>query len=408
MGAQPAGTLTVEECIRRALAVPSAVSLARRDREIADRDRSQVRAAFLPQSAASFGSVYTSPSQLDRSTFSFVSANGIREYIGLASIFQEIDTSGRIRAEYARAKAGQDATSAGLAIAERDLKRAVTQAYNRLLLARHLVDVIRAALGESENFERRVRLLFDAGEAARADVVKASAQAAFLRQSLTSAQLAATLANQDLASFWTPDVEPVLSIVDTFDQSLPEPEPTLPDPQPFLRRFEFRLFDAQQRGFQAEARREKARLLPQLSWTFQYGFDVNRVAWPNRGYAAFASLNVPIFDWFRSINAARQFSLRASQVSETRAISERKLSQEYQSARARVRQFYEQVSQSRSQVALAEEDLTLSRVRYEGGEGAALDVVVAQNQLAQARSNYFTSISNYLNARLDLEVASGR
>ncbi len=73
-----------------------------------------------------------------------------------------------------------------------------------------------------------------------------------------------------------------------------------------------------------------------------------------------------------------------------------------------MKQFYEQVSQSRSQVSLAEEDLMLSRVRYEGGEGAALDVVVAQNQLAQARSNYFSSITNYFNARLDLEVASGR
>jgi outer membrane protein TolC len=187
--------LTMEECIRRAISVPSQVSLARRDREIADRDRAQARAGFLPHSAASLGYAYTSPSQMDRSTFSFVAANGIREFIGLASIFQEIDTSGRIRAEYARAKAGQDVASTSLAIAERDLKRAVAAAYYRLLLARHLVDVIRSTLAESESFERRARLLSDAGEAARADVVKASTQVAFLRQSLTSAELAATLAS---------------------------------------------------------------------------------------------------------------------------------------------------------------------------------------------------------------------
>ena len=400
--------LTVEECVRRALSVPSAVSIARRDREIADRDRAQVRAGFLPQSVASFGSVYTSPSRQDRSTFSFVAANGIREYVGLANIFQEIDTSGRIRAEYARAKAGQDAATASLAITERDLKRAVAAAYYRLLLARHLVDVIRSALAESESFERRARLLSDAGEAARADVVKASTQVAFLRQSLASAELAATLANQDLAAFWTREVEQSLNVVDTFAQSLPEPEPSPPASLPFLRRFEFRLFEAQQRGFQAESRRERAGLFPQLSWTFQYGLDVNRVAWSNRGYTAFATLNVPIFDWFQSVNAGRQFSLRAAQVADNRSISERRFSQEYQSALARVKQFYEQVSQSKTQVALAEEDLNLSRVRYEGGEGAALDVVVAQNQLAQARTNYFSSIANYLNARLDLEVASGR
>ena len=70
--------------------------------------------------------------------------------------------------------------------------------------------------------------------------------------------------------------------------------------------------------------------------------------------------------------------------------------------------FLEQVGQSREQVRLAEEDYKLSRVRYEGGEGDAVDVVVAQNQLVQARSNYYTTIANYLSAKLDLEVAAGR
>ena len=60
------------------------------------------------------------------------------------------------------------------------------------------------------------------------------------------------------------------------------------------------------------------------------------------------------------------------------------------------------------QAELAGEDLRLSRIRYEGGEGSALDVVAAQNGLAQARSNYYTTMANYLNARADLEVASGR
>ena len=47
-------------------------------------------------------------------------------------------------------------------------------------------------------------------------------------------------------------------------------------------------------------------------------------------------------------------------------------------------------------------------LRYEGGEGLALDLVAAQNQLAQARTNYYTAVANYLNARADLEVAAGK
>lgn len=409
-GTQPVSEppLTLDDCIRKALAAPSPVSLARRDREIAGYGLEIARAGFLPGSAATAGYVYNSPWQQDRGTMSFVALNGIREFTGLASVFQEIDTSGRLRAEYARARAQQTATAASLAIAERDLKRAVGAAYYRLLLARHLADALREVLAESEAFEKRVRLLAGAGEAAKADVVKAASQAAFLRQSLLSAELAAKLANQDLASYWTHAVETPLNIVDVLESPLPEPDPPPSDPAPYLRRSEFRLLDAQRLGFTSQARAAKAVLLPQLSWTFQYGLDVNKVAWNNRGYAAFASLQMPIFDWFRARDTARQFRLQAEQVQESGAIAERRFSQEYRSALERVKQFFAQVAVSRSQTELAAEDLRLSRIRYEGGEGAAVDVVIAQNQLAQARSNYYSSIVNYMNARLDLEVAAGR
>lgn len=402
------GGLTLEDCIRKALAVPSPVSVAKLDREIAAKGVVQARAGFLPQSTIASGYAYNSPSRQDPSTFSFVAVNGIREYIGLAGIFQEIDTSGRLRAVYAQARAQQQVAGASAGIAERDLKRAVAAAYYRVLLSRHLVDAVRDVLQEGESFERRVRLLSEGGEAARADVVKAATQVAFLKQTLVSAELAATLANQDLAAYWTEEVDTPLVLADPFDTPLPEPEPPPSVDKPYLQRFEFQLLDAQRLGFRAEGRAARAALLPQLRLGFQYGLDVNQVAWNNRGYAATATLEMPIFDWFRARSAARQSELRATQVAETRAISERRLSQEYRASLDRVRRFFEQVALCRSQTELASEDLRLSRLRFEGGEGAAVDVVVAQNQLAQARSNYYASVANYMNARLDLEVAAGR
>ena len=89
-------------------------------------------------------------------------------------------------------------------------------------------------------------------------------------------------------------------------------------------------------------------------------------------------------------------------------LGERRYSLEYRAALARTTQFLEQISQAKEQMALAAEDLKLSRIRYEGGEGVAVDVVVAQSQLVQARSGYYTNIANYLSAKLDLEVAAGR
>jgi outer membrane protein TolC len=74
----------------------------------------------------------------------------------------------------------------------------------------------------------------------------------------------------------------------------------------------------------------------------------------------------------------------------------------------RVAALQEQIAIAREQVALCEQNLKLSRVRYEGGEGSALEVVTAQSQLAQARGNYYQALAGHLQARADLAVASGQ
>ncbi|MGH9666179.1 MAG: TolC family protein, partial [Bryobacteraceae bacterium] len=195
--------------------------------------------------------------------------------------------------------------------------------------------------------------------------------------------------------------------VDPLGQPVPGPEKP-PIDEPFLKRLEFNLYDAQHRGFLADYRRARGDLLPQTSVGFQYGIDSFRLNWADRGSAATVGVTIPVFDWFRAISAARQSRIQAQIVESTEAIARRQFSRDYQTALAQVKMIYRQISIAQTQVKFSEDNLRLSRVRYEGGEGLALDVVAAQTQLAQARANYYTSIANYLNARADLEVAAGR
>jgi outer membrane protein TolC len=402
--------LTLQDCIHLAEGAPSAVRLAQQEREIADRDVVQARAGFLPQAELLSNFTYNSPRLDDPSTFSFIPLNAIREYSLLGSVHQEFDTSGRLRAEMSRARANQDIAHANLEITRRDLRKSVTIAYYRLLLTRQLIGTISDMLKESQSFAERTRVMFEGGEAARADLVKARAQVAFLQQALNAADLEARLANQDLASFWTRDADEPLQLADALDEALPAVAEDLAsgDSRPFLRRLEFTLLDAQRKGFEADARRARGDLLPQLSFLFQYGQDYSSLEWRNRGYAAYVNLRIPLFDWFHAKSQKQQFELRVKQVDTNRAVTERNLSHEYLSARARAQQLFRQIALTHEQVRLSEEDLRLSRARYEGGEGPALDVVAAQNQLAQARNNYYTSLANYLTARIELEVASGK
>jgi outer membrane protein TolC len=127
----------------------------------------------------------------------------------------------------------------------------------------------------------------------------------------------------------------------------------------------------------------------------------------DRGYAALFNLNIPIFDWFKAHSASRQFQLQAKQVDFTREIAARTFSKEYWDALERVKTLHAQILMTQNQVKFSEEDLRISRLRQEGGEGAALHVVIAQTQLAQARTNYYTALANYWIARTDLDIASG-
>ncbi len=405
---QPSQVLTLQDCIKLAEAAPSTVSIARQEREIAASEVSRARAGFLPQSHFASGITYNSPLLYDRQAFSLLPYNGIREYAFLLNVNQEIDVSGRLRAEMSRARISRDIASKGIEVSRRDLKRAVTAAYYQALLAGRIVRIMQAVLDEGQDFEKRTRLLFEAGEAAQADVIKASAQAASLQQALNAAQLEDKLARQELASFWTRDVAGPLALADILDEPPAVPEGTSPQQEAYLKRPEFSLFDAQQKGYQAEVKRARAGLLPQLGINFQYGIDSTAARIRDRGYAAFFNLTIPVFDWNRARSAMEQARIKEQQVKNAREISERAFSKEYQRALARVRQLFEQISLTQRQTGLAEEDLRLSKIRYYGGEGSALDVVTAQSQLAQARMNYYSTVAGYLNAQADLEVASGQ
>src|SRR5215471_1089237 len=182
----PPGPLSLVDCVRMAQAAPSSVAIARQQTEIARLGITQARAEFFPPVSLSNAFTYNSPlsSVIGPNNFSFIALNGIREYQAFLVTGLQIDTSGRLRAGLERAHADQDAARVGLGIAGRDLKRIVTASYYRLLLARHLVQVDRDALAESQSFEKRTRLLAEHGEVAQADVVKAGAEVAFLQQEI--------------------------------------------------------------------------------------------------------------------------------------------------------------------------------------------------------------------------------
>jgi outer membrane protein TolC len=399
--------LTVDQCIALAKSAPSAVKRASQQLAAARQGVLAAKANFLPQLSISNTFTYNSPLLYDRGQFSFIALNSVREYSTLGTTALEVDSAGRLRALLDRARADEKIAAADVTLSDRDLARTVAAAYYRLLLARRLAASAHENLDAARDFEQKVKNLVAGEEASQADENKASLEVAVLENIAQASDLEAEMANHDLASFWTTDVVQHLTLADDLDREPASYEISAPAAA-YLTRPEFRLFDAQEAAYTADSRQARARMLPQLNLVFQYGLDSAQWTSRNRGYAGFVHLEIPVSDWFGARKEQKQFQFQAQEIATDRAIATRVFSKEYQDALASVNVTYDQTRTTEREVGFAKENLRLSQLRFQNGEGTALDAVTSQNALVQAEIDFYSSRANYLNAQSALKVASGQ
>lgn len=405
--AQTPSPLTLDQCIALAKAAPSTVLRARQQLLAARQGLLAAKANFLPRVSVGGGFAYNSPLLYDRNQFSFIALNAVREYTTVGASSLEVDSDGRLRALLDRARANEKIAATEVTLSDRDLTRAATTAYYHLLLARRLAASAHENLDVARDFEQKVKNLVAGKEASLADQDKASLEVRVLQNAVQASDLEAEMANHDLAAFWTTDVTKPVALADDLDQE-PVAYAASGSDTDFLKRPEFRLFDAQIAGYLADARQARARMLPQLNLAFQYGLDAQQWTGRNRGYAGFAHLDIPVTDWFGAHKEQRQFQFQAKEIETDKAIATRLFSKDYQDALASVKSTYQQTKITESEAQLARENLHLSRLRFENGEGTALDVVSSENSLAQAEIDFYSARADYMNAQMALKVASGQ
>ena len=88
--------------------------------------------------------------------------------------------------------------------------------------------------------------------------------------------------------------------------------------------------------------------------------------------------------------------------------AERQVSTAYEEAKDRLRRAARTYSVSEGAVSTAERGYTIAEKRFETGEGTLLEVNDADLSLLQARLNYHQSIYNFLVARCDLDLLTGK
>jgi len=390
------------------------------DAGIAREDRLQARDALLPTATFDTSALYTEPSYITtptgatNSTVKFIANNAPHEYVSQGNVHEQIDVAAF--ASYRRAAALAAAAKARSEVASRGLVVTVVQRYFAAEAAEMKLASASRTADEGEKFLQLTQDLERHGEVAHSDVIKAELQVQDRRRQREDAQLAFLNARLDLAVLLFPDFTDNFELADELHATVPLPpreefESLAARDNPDIR---VALSAVQAAGHDVLSAR--AGYLPSVGLDYWYGIDAEHYATytptpdgrvHNLGYAAMASLTLPLWNWGATQSKVRQSELRRDQSKLELSLAQRKLLAEMRSLYSEAETALNQQAGLQRSAELAADSLRLTTLRYTNGESTVLEVVDAQTTFAQASAAYQDGALRYRVALANLQTLTG-
>lgn len=340
----------------------------------------------------------------------FIANNAVHEYLSQANAHEAFSMAQL--AEFRRAAAAEALARAQQEIALRGLAVTVVQDYSNLLAAQHRFATAQETAAAAREFLTVTQEREQGREVAHADVLKAQLQYQDRQIDLSHAQLTMEQARLQLALLLFPYFNQDFQVVDNLQ--MPVALPPKEEAMQMARRNNPELEAALAAKDVAEHEVSVARAgyIPGLTLDYFYGIDATHFATEsgriqNLGYAAQATLNIPVWNWGITHSKVRQAELRGQLAGVQLAYAQRKLVADFEGAYGQAGSSAEQIETLRSSVLLAAESLRLTMLRYKAGEATALEVVEAQNAVAQESDALVEAEAAYAVATAQLQSVTG-
>jgi outer membrane protein TolC len=412
-------TLTLQDALDRAKKNNPEYRAAMTEFGVAKEDRVQSRAALLPSVNYNAAFLYTEGT--GTSAPKFIANNGVHEYLSQGNVHEDISLA--TIAGYRRSSAAEAVARARAEIATRGLVVTVVQTYYGFVVAQRKYSTAQRAATEAQRFFDISQKLEHGGEVAHSDVIRAQIQTQQQQRDLQEAELEMSRSRLELAVLVFPDFNENFSVVD--DLQMPEPLPSFAEVQaaaanknPELREALAALQQAKQdvavawNGF-----------LPSLSLDYFYGIDASHFAVNqnvvnqngpipgqqvrNLGYAATATLQLPIWNWGGNRSKVKQADLRREQARVELSFAQRQLLAKLQTLYNEARTARSELDSLDQSAELAAESLRLTTMRYQAGESTVLEVVDAQNTLTLSRNAFNDGQARFRVAMANLQTLTG-
>lgn len=409
--------LTVDDSVRNALENHPSIKTAR--------ERVGAQAAVLRQQFAAYYPTISNTNTVRDGTQS--GSGGVANSFAQFSVQSQISGSftlynfGKREGAVQSARETLSATQYNLKTTADTVVLGVKQAYYSYLQAIALVRVREETVRDRALIVRQAQAFFDVGTRAKIDLVRAQSNLFSAQSDLIAAQNTMRVAWATLKNaMGLPDLpeQPVVSIpaaqvenfsATTFPLSLEQSRN-----QAFSVRPELQSFDAQLRAQDQIIATNRRGHLPDVLIDANYGGRSKFARSSFLGavplqdtWQAQLSLNIPIFDGFRTTNKVEEsvrtyYSIRAQAEQQKQQVA-----LEVEQGYANAGSAQERIKATRAAEQAAKENLELANGRYQVGVGSIIEVTDAQALYVTAEVDYVNSLYNYKIAEAQLLRAVG-
>ncbi len=413
LGTEEADVLSLREAVEMALERSASIHSAREGMKGADYLRKATRTDFLPTFRTEYGYTYLNkaPSFLLGTTETRI---GTRDnYRWTTGLDQPVFTGGARYWSYRLAQIGLDLSKVFYELVKQDLVLQVKGAYFTILKAEKFREVAVQAVQQLESHLKVSAAFYDVGIIPKNDLLQAQVQMAQARQNLTKAEVEIAIAKAGFNTLLRRNVETEVKLEDilayrpmevTFEECLAEARKNRP---------ELKQADLNVKRAKREVQLARSQYFPTLGLSGNYERAGDDPGVSGSRYEDMESWNIMAYarwtfwQWGKKRQLEREKQTRLVQAEDARVQVEDGISLEVKDAYLRLGEAHEKIDVAKTAIAQAEENYRMNFERYKEQVATSTDVLDAQTLLTQARSNYYSALSDFNIARANLERAMG-
>jgi outer membrane protein TolC len=336
-----------------------------------------------------------------------------RDVYGLStSVNQPVFTGGLNLANYRSAKLGVDLSKASVETARRDLVLQVRVGYFAILRAEKYLNVAEQQVKQFEAQREVTKAFFDAEKVSMNDVLQAEVSLADAKQSMAKAANDVATAKASFNILLRREITTPFEVVDilaykafplSYEQSLEEALRQRPE----IKAAQINIDQAKE-----NVRVARSGFFPTISlagnysrssdsWTLRR--DIQVEIWGIQASATFT-----LWNWGNTAFKVGESKVKVTQAEDSKNQLIDSITLEVREAYLNMLLAEKNIRTAETAIEQAEENLRMFEERYKYQVATQTDVIIAVTFLTQARTNYYSALSDFNIAKAQLERAIGR